>query len=449
MGIGRYVGEVRPGPDGQFYEWVEGVDGLGNPIGFWKAVKAVGGAIGKAAGAVGGAAGKAAGAVVDTVGKAAGTVGKAAGTVARTIIKPICPRVASYIPGFGGLGAGRFIGEIRQAPDGNLYQWEEGVDGLGNPVGFWKAIKALKAIKAMKARRPWIKAYGGRIPRVIGTLTAPPTPPPRYHPTSGTAGLGIGRYVGEIRQDANGNLYQWEEGVDGLGNPIGFWKAIKAVGGAIGKAAGAVVGTVGKAAGAVGSAVGKATGFVRQVTDPLWLTFKGIVKSNQVGAERQPVPPHYKRIVLDYARENPADGAILRAGLARNPRFWKGGWIMNLQPDAQAMTLDTDVFFNPGKFDIALYVHEMVHVAQYGTLGISGFSTSYFGIIRATIIHRWCHNKPINKMRSSPHERRAYALECRFLDWLVNKKPTLYKQRLLRPEDRSRLRDDLRYACTP
>jgi hypothetical protein len=36
MGIGSYVGELRRGPDGNLYEWVAGVDGLGNPIGFWK-----------------------------------------------------------------------------------------------------------------------------------------------------------------------------------------------------------------------------------------------------------------------------------------------------------------------------------------------------------------------------------------------------------------------------
>jgi hypothetical protein len=36
MGLGSYVGEMRRGPDGQLYQWVEGVDGLGNPIGFWK-----------------------------------------------------------------------------------------------------------------------------------------------------------------------------------------------------------------------------------------------------------------------------------------------------------------------------------------------------------------------------------------------------------------------------
>lgn len=41
MGIGNYVGETRRGPDGQIYQWVEGVDGLGNPIGFWKAIRKV------------------------------------------------------------------------------------------------------------------------------------------------------------------------------------------------------------------------------------------------------------------------------------------------------------------------------------------------------------------------------------------------------------------------
>jgi len=36
MGVGSYMGEIREGPDGQLYEWVQGVDGLGNPNGFWK-----------------------------------------------------------------------------------------------------------------------------------------------------------------------------------------------------------------------------------------------------------------------------------------------------------------------------------------------------------------------------------------------------------------------------
>lgn len=52
------------------------------------------------------------------------------------------------------LGLGSYIGELREGPDGNLYEWVEGVDGLGNPIGFWKkAFKAVKGVaqKAIKA----------------------------------------------------------------------------------------------------------------------------------------------------------------------------------------------------------------------------------------------------------------------------------------------------------
>lgn len=43
------------------------------------------------------------------------------------------------------LGLGSYVGELREGPDGNLYEWVAGVDGLGNPIGFWK--KAFKAVK--------------------------------------------------------------------------------------------------------------------------------------------------------------------------------------------------------------------------------------------------------------------------------------------------------------
>jgi len=45
------------------------------------------------------------------------------------------------------LGIGSYVGELREAPDGNLYEWVAGVDGLGNPIGFWK--KAFKAVKGV------------------------------------------------------------------------------------------------------------------------------------------------------------------------------------------------------------------------------------------------------------------------------------------------------------
>jgi hypothetical protein len=40
-------------------------------------------------------------------------------------------------------GPGDFPGEVRQGADGRLYQWVEGYDGLGDPVGFWSLIPSI------------------------------------------------------------------------------------------------------------------------------------------------------------------------------------------------------------------------------------------------------------------------------------------------------------------
>jgi hypothetical protein len=109
MGLGHYVGEVRQGPDAQLYEWVEGADGVGNPIGFWRGLK----------------------------------------QLARRALP-----FTRYIPGYGtaiyaagtaaqraGLLGTDSTGKIGQGPDGQLYEWVEGVDGLGNPIGVWKKLR--------------------------------------------------------------------------------------------------------------------------------------------------------------------------------------------------------------------------------------------------------------------------------------------------------------------
>jgi hypothetical protein len=108
MGLGNYVGEVRQGPDAQLYEWVEGADGVGNPIGFWRGLK----------------------------------------RLARRALP-----LTRFIPGYGtaiyaagkaaqraGLLGTDSTGKVAQGPDGQLYEWVEGVDGLGNPLGFWKSL---------------------------------------------------------------------------------------------------------------------------------------------------------------------------------------------------------------------------------------------------------------------------------------------------------------------
>jgi hypothetical protein len=54
-----------------------------------------------------------------------------------------------------GLG---YYGEVRQGPDGNLYQWVEGYDGLGNPIGFWKKLKRL-ARRAVRHALPIARQF--------------------------------------------------------------------------------------------------------------------------------------------------------------------------------------------------------------------------------------------------------------------------------------------------
>ena len=161
MGIG-YLGEVRQGPDGNLYQYVQGVDGLGNPIGgFWSRLKRV----------------------------ARGVVRKAL---------PIAQRFAPFIPGGAaaltvatpflkqaGIAGHEGIGALYQAPDGSLYQQ---VQGLAED----EELRGLGEDEV-------------------------------------TQMMGIG-YLGEVRQGPDGNLYQYVQGVDGLGNPIGgFWSRLKRV----------------------------------------------------------------------------------------------------------------------------------------------------------------------------------------------------------------------------
>jgi len=160
-----------------------------------------------------------------------------------------------------------YLGELRQGPDGNLYQYVQGVDGLGNPIGgFWSRVKRF-ARKAVRRALPYVQQFAPLVPGVgpaLSVLTSPipaapamapvmtpASPPvqaaeamPPAAPTAAapaetaTVGWGIGEdamtqmmgvgYLGEVRQGPDGNLYQYVQGVDGLGNPIGgFWSRLK------------------------------------------------------------------------------------------------------------------------------------------------------------------------------------------------------------------------------
>lgn len=132
--------------------------------------------------------------------------------------------------------------------DGNLYEWVGGVDGLGNPVGFWKRLRrAARSVyrRAAPFIAPMVAPYAapfmapaGPPPAPVAPPVSPPTPESAEAAEPGTAGwgigaddmtqvMGIGSYVGELAEGPDGNLYQWVQGVDGLGNGFGFWKKLR------------------------------------------------------------------------------------------------------------------------------------------------------------------------------------------------------------------------------
>ena len=127
MGIGSYVGEVRRGPNGQVYQWMEGVDGLGNPIGFWKGLKKL--------------ASKALplAKMIPGVGPIIGAVKPFCQTLPQ--MQPLIQQAPSIQPIYtlgnkickvlGKVGIAGAEGSIMEAPDGQLYEVVEGIGADG------------------------------------------------------------------------------------------------------------------------------------------------------------------------------------------------------------------------------------------------------------------------------------------------------------------------------
>ena len=65
-----------------------------------------------------------------------------------------------------------YLGEVRQGPDGNLYQYVQGVDGLGNPIGgIWSRVKRWTRSAVRKAL-PIAQKFAPFIPGGAAALTA-------------------------------------------------------------------------------------------------------------------------------------------------------------------------------------------------------------------------------------------------------------------------------------
>jgi hypothetical protein len=91
-----------------------------------------------------------------------------------------------------------YLGEVRQGPDGHLYQYVQGVDGLGNPIGaWWKRL----ARRVVRGALPFAQKIAPFIPGGAAALTVA-TP---FLKQAGVAGY---EGIGALYQAPDGSLYQ-------------------------------------------------------------------------------------------------------------------------------------------------------------------------------------------------------------------------------------------------
>ena len=214
MGVG-YLGEVRQGPDGALYQYVQGVDGLGNPIGgFWSRLKQLTARALPIAQRIapfipGGAAALT---VATPFLKRAGVAGynglgalyeapdgslyQVQGLAEDDELRGIGEEEVTHMMGIG------YLGEVRQGPDGALYQYVQGVDGLGNLTGWWSKLRKL-ARRAVQKALPIAQQVASVIPGGTAALTAA-TP---ILKEAGVAGYGG---AGALHQAPDGTLYQMQ-----------------------------------------------------------------------------------------------------------------------------------------------------------------------------------------------------------------------------------------------
>jgi hypothetical protein len=90
------------------------------------------------------------------------------------------------------------FGEVAEGTDGKLYQWVEGVDGLGGPVGFWKPLRKLirRALPYVQKLAPLVPGWGTAAAAALNTAT----------PYLKQAGLLGG--LGALYQAPDGAMYQ-------------------------------------------------------------------------------------------------------------------------------------------------------------------------------------------------------------------------------------------------
>jgi hypothetical protein len=105
------------------------------------------------------------------------------------------------------MGVG-YLGEVRRGPGGGLYEWVQGVDGLGNPFGFWRAARrfARRRLRPLVRKYlPMVQQYASSIPGVGPAVSAGITAAAPMLRQAGVAGYDG---LGALYQAPDGSLYQ-------------------------------------------------------------------------------------------------------------------------------------------------------------------------------------------------------------------------------------------------
>jgi len=157
-------------------------------------------------------------------------------------------------------------------------------------------------------------------------------------------------------------------------------------------------------------------GLLPSHVDVLFYAFK---QACVASASSLSVPEEWVADVSTYISQSttPADDSHkVTAGSRRSPSYYSGGLVLRLNSNAAAITLDDCVFvgsdWNPNT-----YIHEMVHVGQYGALGVEGFLYAYFGSAALDLLEKWARDEPTDPMTSSYLETEAYDLAARYSAW--------------------------------
>lgn len=140
-----------------------------------------------------------------------------------------------------------------------------------------------------------------------------------------------------------------------------------------------------------------------------------MVAWNRRAASPFAVPQSYVSAVQAYAMHAPEDGEVLLRALRRSPRFHVGGWILDIQTGAEAMTLGRDVFC-VREPSVDTFVHELVHVKQYADVGPLTFLGN-FGEVGWEALKALIAREEMDPFTASSYEKEGYALEQRFKAW--------------------------------